>query len=697
MTTTEILSRFQGVKATGPNKWQARCPAHDDRSPSLSITETNGKILLHCFAGCQTEAIVSAAGLRMRDLFADAQAPQLNPLATFAAARGHDADAYRRLGCHGTGIMILFPMRDEDGTVVGERRRLATGEKFKSGKKALTSKGGRNGLIYDPDGLTDKILIVEGEVDAAAAMTAGYSSVIATPGATPGKEPFKYLAKLCADKKVILAPDPDDAGRKWREEIGNLLFNVDCDVHVIPAASGDLDSRLTDGETMDVLLETAIKWEPQTEPHTDKSRSDQLAGLYYGTHRKEYIARNERGAFLPRTGAQMKRLLKSRGYEAETAKGETLSEIDRLLLAIEEQKDIDYCGPLAGRDAGFYDENGVRFLVTQGPNVIEPVNGDWPIINALLTGMFDAEQLLYFFGWLSVGYRALVRRERMPGQALGIAGPADCYKSFVQKIIITGVLGGRTARPYQFMSGASDFNADLFRAEHLVIEDESASTDLRSRRHMGALIKGITVNEDQRCHGKGLDAIMLRPFWRLTLTMNDEPENLMVLPPMDDSLRDKLILLKAKMPERPMPTETLEQYKAFKDAVLAELPGFCFYLTQHEIAEEMKSHRFGVKEFHHPDILRELDASTPERRLLEMIDAEIVELHWYGTASELQRRLTDRDAEYSREARDLLHWYGAAGTYLGRLSKKHPGRFKQRRTGIERRWEINNEFESQGE
>ena len=48
----------------------ARCPAHDDRGPSLSISEGDqGSVLIHCFAGCSAEAIVNAVGLELRDLF----------------------------------------------------------------------------------------------------------------------------------------------------------------------------------------------------------------------------------------------------------------------------------------------------------------------------------------------------------------------------------------------------------------------------------------------------------------------------------------------------------------------------------------------------------------------------------------------------------------------------------------------------
>ncbi len=55
---------LKGVKKTGPNKWMAQCPVHRDTVPSLSIgVGRNGRILLHCFAGCKYEDIVAALGI----------------------------------------------------------------------------------------------------------------------------------------------------------------------------------------------------------------------------------------------------------------------------------------------------------------------------------------------------------------------------------------------------------------------------------------------------------------------------------------------------------------------------------------------------------------------------------------------------------------------------------------------------------
>lgn len=65
----KILDRLQGVKRIG-KRWVATCPAHEDKSPSLSLTEAqDGRVLLHCFAGCSAFDVVSAVGLELSDLF----------------------------------------------------------------------------------------------------------------------------------------------------------------------------------------------------------------------------------------------------------------------------------------------------------------------------------------------------------------------------------------------------------------------------------------------------------------------------------------------------------------------------------------------------------------------------------------------------------------------------------------------------
>lgn len=70
MSADRITSALQKVRRTGPGRWVACCPAHKDRTASLSVREVDtGAVLLHCFAGCPVESVLAAMNLRMEDLF----------------------------------------------------------------------------------------------------------------------------------------------------------------------------------------------------------------------------------------------------------------------------------------------------------------------------------------------------------------------------------------------------------------------------------------------------------------------------------------------------------------------------------------------------------------------------------------------------------------------------------------------------
>jgi DNA primase len=65
-----LISRLTKARKLGANRWNACCPAHEDRSPSLSIKLVeDGRILIHCFGGCSTDEVLGAVGMDINDLF----------------------------------------------------------------------------------------------------------------------------------------------------------------------------------------------------------------------------------------------------------------------------------------------------------------------------------------------------------------------------------------------------------------------------------------------------------------------------------------------------------------------------------------------------------------------------------------------------------------------------------------------------
>jgi hypothetical protein len=101
VTTREFLSRLEGVKKCAKG-WSARCPAHDDTKPSLTVTEGADKILVYCHKGCPVEVICAALQIQTRDLFYDQRSePAMEP----------------------KKIVCTYRYLDEDGVVLYEKVR----------------------------------------------------------------------------------------------------------------------------------------------------------------------------------------------------------------------------------------------------------------------------------------------------------------------------------------------------------------------------------------------------------------------------------------------------------------------------------------------------------------------------------------------------------------------------------------------
>jgi hypothetical protein len=354
-------------------------------------------------------------------------------------------------------------------------------------------------------------------------------------------------------------------------------------------------------------------------PDDRQGRPLENYNIYYEKDSGAYWVPDYRGLWTKVNEGGVKRYLKV-VHNVGVRQGDNhFSPMDGTLLDINTRYHVGYAGKLAGYRAGLYEQNGESILVTDTPRLIEPKEGSFEIIEQFLNGLLE-DQRIYFDCWMKIAAEALRNQRIRSGQAVVFAGPKDCGKSVLQNQIITPVLGGRMAKPYQFMSGQTSFNGNLFEAEHLMIEDDIASCDIRARRQFGAHKKQFTANEGVQHHAKNRQARTLNPFWRISVSCNDEPENLAILPPIDDSLADKLIVFRAYRKPMPMPTESLEERAAFQSRIMAELPAYLYHLMRIIIPQELRASRYGVCTFQNPDLLKELNEIAPEYRLLELVD-----------------------------------------------------------------------------
>ena len=414
---------------------------------------------------------------------------------------------------------------------------------------------------------------------------------------------------------------------------------------------------------------------------------------WYMSQSDKFYLQNDGGNYTDYNKANLRLILRKRGLRNRALDDENMSQIDSYMTDLLYQNVVDYSGPLAGYKRGCYQFNERRVLVTRSPHIIKAnPSVEFPMIRNIIDQMFngeDIDQRLYIYGWLKIGRECLLKSNPIPGHALVLAGPRNAGKNLIQDLA-TKIMGGRMARPYRYMIGKSEFNSELFHAEHLMIADEVPFSDMQSRRIFGSKIKDFCVNSSQSCHGKHKEALTLNPLWRLSISVNEEPENLVMLPPLEDSIEDKILLLKVSRAQMPMESNSPQKKKDFWNALCAELPGFVHFLDNYEIQEKYKDSRFGLKAFQHPDLVEVLKEMSHEIRLLELIDIIVVPDHsiWKGTKEELETALLE-DRTYKRQVERLLYYPNALQTYLRRLAKARPNQVRNvKGHGGKRFWEI---------
>lgn len=128
-----VLARLAAVRQSGSG-WMARCPAHDDSRASLSVRGTgDGRVLLNCFAGCQTERVLDRIGLRFSDLRPLSSEPREQrtgiTLSELAQAKGIAEQFLARLGLVTStnpydGLpQVEIPYHAPDGSLLAVKRR----------------------------------------------------------------------------------------------------------------------------------------------------------------------------------------------------------------------------------------------------------------------------------------------------------------------------------------------------------------------------------------------------------------------------------------------------------------------------------------------------------------------------------------------------------------------------------------------
>ncbi len=251
----------------------ALCPSHADRTPSLSVTQAEDKILIHCQAGCAPEAVLEKLGLTVKDLFLDPISGPVVPPRVVAEYSYQDEEGKE-----------LFQVLRYEPKSFKQRHKNGAGE------WAWNLDGVRRVCYHLPDMLRcrpgDVIYWVEGEKDCDALWDKGQVATTSPGGANAFKPEY---VKPLAGQRVTVIPDNDSAGLAYARQVVTSLREVKADCHVIIVPNGkDISDWLAAGGDVEQLptmeTETSLLFEigkPQYQRRDDVISWATLSGTLF--------------------------------------------------------------------------------------------------------------------------------------------------------------------------------------------------------------------------------------------------------------------------------------------------------------------------------------------------------------------------------------------------------------------------------
>lgn len=250
-----LLSQLTGVRRINGG-WSAHCPAHEDRHSSLSVgLGDDGRILVHCHAGCRVEDVLSKLGLCLADLFPYRRTPDSSIV-----------EAYDYLDEKGR---LLYQVCRTPQKVFWQRRPDGNGG-WISDLKDTPRVPYRLPQVIEAVSSGRTVIVCEGEKDVHTLEHLGFVATTNSGGAGNWQPDF---AAYLRNAHVVIIPDNDSAGRKHALAVAAALHGVAAQVRVVELPGvplkGDVSDWVAMGGTADdlnKLIEDSSDWMPPAAP-----------------------------------------------------------------------------------------------------------------------------------------------------------------------------------------------------------------------------------------------------------------------------------------------------------------------------------------------------------------------------------------------------------------------------------------------
>lgn len=403
---------------------------------------------------------------------------------------------------------------------------------------------------------------------------------------------------------------------------------------------------------------------------------------------KAYLAEGGHGDIVPHTEPQFIRLLIEKSVLSDPS--------DELKHALLNHIRLNYfatsSGPIAGYAKGWIKNPGEgRHLVTSEAALVKPHPGDFELLLRFLVGTLGEAQFHWLCHWIKFAWEALHCHKHRPMPAVLFGGAPDAGKT--QLIELLSILfGNRVGHPLPFFLGQTRFNDDLMKAEVLVIDDELASDHANMREMIATGIRQYLFSGSLRVEKKFETAVTIRPIQFLLMALNPSGKMMRALPPLDDSLRGKMALLKTNRSPILDQVAEIGQWPTFRATLESQLPALLDYAIKLPVPPEWRHPRTGVVPWHDAELLEKMPASGDENRAERLI-VDAFANHVFGprlgplTAAEIFEKLAS--SCLGERARKILQNPTQTGYVLRSLSNSHPHLVERAgRQGVGTMWQL---------
>lgn len=257
MEIEEIVKCLLECKKINNNSYMAKCPAHNDKRASLSIKESDEKILIHCFAGCKTEDIVKRMGLTMKDLF----------------KKKYENNKENKMPKIESEYIYVSKNGDKLYKVIRYNPKRFIQARFNNNSNNWDfNMNGVQYVLYNLPNVikTETIYFVEGEKDADNLNNLGLVATTTVGGASSFNKHALEYTKYLKDKTVYIIPDNDKAGYKYADDIKKALDGFAKTIKILKikneirdlkekADISDVLKKYGKEETLEILKKLQVK------------------------------------------------------------------------------------------------------------------------------------------------------------------------------------------------------------------------------------------------------------------------------------------------------------------------------------------------------------------------------------------------------------------------------------------------------